>query len=118
MSLDDDLFVSSTVHERDVPLPDGKTHKLYFREVDSCEFRRYQLAEASQDEAVQLTSMAVLIATSLCEPDGTPALTVDRAEKLKPAATLAIFNAVLEVNQFGGKKASPSAEAETGSASS
>jgi hypothetical protein len=101
-SLHDSLFISEQVHEREVELPDGNKHTLYFRELPAADFRKFHLAEQSDDENLRANSMIRLVAASLCEPDGKRALTVERAAKLKPQALGAIFAKVLEVNGFGG----------------
>lgn len=100
-SLASSLFISDQVHERPVELPDGTTHTLYFRELPAAEFRKFHLAEQSDDENLKANSMIRLVAASLCEPDGKQALTVQRAAKLKSQALGAIFAKVLEVNGFG-----------------
>lgn len=110
--LSDSLFVSDALHERTVELADGSTHLLHFREVSSAAMRKYQLAEHSQEEAVRISSMAVLIASSVVNPDGSPAMDVERAQKLKPQVTNALMREILDLNSIGAdaKKASPPAE--------
>jgi len=100
--LDKSLFVSSEVQEKKVKLTDGSEHTLYFKELPAIEFRRFALAEQSNDDDVRATSIAKLIAASLCEADGKPAITFDKALQLKASAMNAIFEAMLEVN--GQKK--------------
>lgn len=96
--LDSSLFVSEEVHEREVELPDGKKHVLYFKEVPASVFRKYGLAERSENEEVRAGSMSILIAASLCDKDGKPVLTYERALQLKAAAATKLFEAVLDVN--------------------
>lgn len=104
MQLDPSLFVSKTVHERKVPLGDGTEHTMHFREIPSGEFRRFQLAEISEDLTVRLTAPAVLIAAGLCQKDGSDAITAAEAASLKPKVAVAIANTVLDVNGYAGKK--------------
>lgn len=107
--MDNALFVSDTIHERTVTLADGTKHVLHFKEVPAIEFRRYYKAEQSEDEAIAAGSMARLIAASLCEADGKPALTYEKALTLKVTVQTAIFTEVLSVNGFNApKKDSPS----------
>ena len=111
--LNDAFFVSATLHERPVTLADGSTHRLHFRELSAAQVRAYQLAERSPDEEVQAGAIAKLISTSVCEPDGTPAMTYDRARHLKPAAANALMAEILVINGMAGdqaKKPSPSGE--------
>lgn len=98
------LLVSDEIQEREVALPNGEKHTLHFREVPVVVFRRFQIAEGSDDDEVRASSIARLIQSSLCEPDGKPALTIEQACKLKPAAASALLDAVLEVS---GRKTDP-----------
>lgn len=110
MSISDKFFISPTLHERTVKLPDGSEHVLHFKELPASEFRRFRLAEQSDDENQQVGSMAKLIAASLREPDGKQALSYTKALELTAGAANALIAAVLEVNGFDGKKDSPSAD--------
>lgn len=100
--LDKSFFVSADIQEKQVKLPDGGQHTLYFKELPAIEFRKFALAEQSENENVKATSIAKLIAASVCEPDGKPAITYEQALNLKASAMNAIFEAMLEVN--GQKK--------------
>lgn len=101
--LDNAFFVSTDIHEREVKLPDGSKHTLYFKELPAVEFRRFALAEESDNDNVRSSSIAKLIASSLCEPNGKPAITFEQAMTLKAAAMTSIFEAIIDVN--GQKKA-------------
>lgn len=105
MSLADSLFVSNEVFTREVELPNGEKHPLYFKQIPAAEFRRFQLAEQSENEDTRAGSIAKLICASLCEADGKPAITYTQALKLTAGAANAILTAVLDVNGFGGKNA-------------
>lgn len=99
--LDDSLFASDDVRERQVTMADGSVHTLYFKELPQVKFNRYQEAARSTDEAVRASSVAKLIELSLCEPTGLPAITAERAAQLKPQVANALVSAILEVNGFG-----------------
>jgi endoglucanase Acf2 len=101
--LDKILFVSTEVQEKKVTLPDGSVHSLYFKELPAVEFRRFAIAEQSDNDDIKACSLAKLISVSLCDADGKPAITFDQALQLKASAMTAIFEAMLEVN--GQKKA-------------
>jgi hypothetical protein len=73
--LDKSFFVSTELQEREVELADGSKHVLYFKELPAIEFRRFALAEQSENENVKATSIAKLIAASLCDADGKLAIT-------------------------------------------
>lgn len=113
--MNESFFVSTDVHEREITLADGTKHSLHFKEVPAAEFRRYYKAEQSEDEAVFGGSMARLIAASLCEPDGKPSLTYEKALSLKVGVATALFQAVLDVNGFGAPKKDSPSEMTTGS---
>jgi len=98
------FFVSGEVHKRSVTLPNGEVHDLFFKEIPATEFRRFSLSEQSTDEDVRISSIGKLICASLCNEDGTPALTVEQAMKLNAPAMTAIFEQVLFVNGQGAEK--------------
>ena len=100
--LDKSFFVSTELQEREVKLADGSKHVLYFKELPAIEFRRFALAEQSENENVKAASVAKLIAASLCDADGKLSITFEQALNLKASAMNSIFEAMLEVN--GQKK--------------
>jgi hypothetical protein len=100
--LDKSFFVSTDVHAKEVKLPDGTKHTLHFKELAAVEFRRFALAEQSENENIKAASVAKLISASLCEADGKPAITFEQALTLKASAMNSMFEAMLEVN--GQKK--------------
>lgn len=102
--LDSTLFVSTNVQERTIKLPDGKKHVLYFKELPAVEFRRFYLASQSADEDVRVFAIAKLIAAALCDSDGKPAITAEKASELKAGPMNAIFEALLDVNGQGEAK--------------
>jgi hypothetical protein len=103
MGLPTTFFTSQEVHEREVTLADGSKHVLYFKELPAIEFRKFQMAETSDDEDTRAASVAKLIAVSLVEKDGKPAITAKQAAQLKGAAANALMSAILDVNGFGSK---------------
>lgn len=102
--LDKSFFVSTEVREREVELPDGKKHKLYFKELTAADIGRYVNALNSQDEEQQIWANPRLIALSLCNADGTQAVTKEQAINLKPGVVGAILEAVRDVNGLGEQK--------------
>lgn len=107
MSLPKSFFVSETVFERKVTLGDDEGHVLYFRELPHTEFRRFFDAERSEDEDIRAQAAAKLIAASLCDADGKPALTFKDAIRLKPTVAGAISEAILDINGLKKGKALP-----------
>jgi hypothetical protein len=104
------FFVSTEIHKRTVTLADGSEHELYFRELPVSMFRKFQIAEASEDEDVRAGSMAKLIAASLCEADGSPSMTYEQAMNLKPNVSSRLFDQVISLGGVGKGKASPPGE--------
>jgi hypothetical protein len=106
------FFAGDVIETRQVELSDGSIHTLHFRQLTVVEMRRFQLAERSDDPDERANSAAVLIAASLVEPDGKPALTLARATQLNAPAADALVMAVLDVHRLSKqeKKASPPEE--------
>jgi len=102
--LDKSLFVSDTIHEREVELADGSKHTMYFRELPASEFQLFHKAITSDNEKQYLESMPRLIAVSLCTKEGKPAITTEQAKNLKIEPMQAIFEAIQEVNSNLPKK--------------
>ncbi len=98
--LDKNLFISEEVHERKVTLNKQEV-TLWFKEIPAVEFRKYFLIEQGDDIDKQSDNMARLISVSLCNEDGSKAMTLEQARKLKPNAMIELFKQVLEVNQQG-----------------
>lgn len=117
MSLHKSFFISPALHERKVLLSDGVEHVIHFRELGGHEFVRFREQQRSDDQEIRAQAVPALLALSVCNPDGSPAMTKDQAMKLKASAMSALMTACMEVNTFEGKKPSPSAE-ESGSATS
>ena len=104
MTLDESLFASAELHEREVEVAPGKSIKLHFRELPAVEFFRYHSIATSGDEDANAGAAARLIAAGVCNPDGSAAMTVEKALTLKSAPLNAIFRALLEVNNADAGK--------------
>lgn len=103
MMLSDALFVSDAPIERKVEIG-GVTHTVYMRELPAVEWVRYYAMTQDKADDTRFGAIAHLIAASLCDQDGTPALTRERAMQLKAAALNALFTAVLDINGSGPEK--------------
>lgn len=108
--LDKDLFVTPAIEERAVALPAGE-RKLHFRKISSFDWERFVECLRSRDPDQRAVATHVLIAASLCEPDGSQAITIEKAKDLVPDAAAAIYLQALDMNRK--KKAD---EAEEGGA--
>lgn len=97
MMLDDSLFAGSDLHKRDVDVG-GVTVELWFKELPAVDFIRFHSLTSSSDEDVRAGAAAKLIAACVVNPDGTAAMSYDKALTLKTKPLNAIFAAVLEVN--------------------
>jgi hypothetical protein len=104
MALPSSFFASTEVHKKEVELADGEKHTLWFKELPHIEIRKFQLAEASDDQDVKASSIAKMIAASLCEEDGRAAMTVDQALTLKASVASKLLVAITEVNAATQKK--------------
>ena len=104
MALPKSFFAASEIQKREVELADGTKHTLHFKELSAVEFCKFQLAETSEDEDIRITSIAKLIAASLVEENGKPAITVKEALMLKGQPANAIMSAILDVNGYGKVK--------------
>lgn len=95
--LDDDLFISDVPVEREVEIG-GKKRKLHFRELPAIEFARFHRIASDGNDDARDGAAARLVAASVCNPDGTPAMSYERALTLKAGPLNALFAAVLDVN--------------------
>lgn len=118
MSKYDSFFVSTEIHKRVVELADGSKHELHFRELPVADYRKFQIAEASDDENVRAGSMAKMISASLCEPDGSPAMTYEEAMRLRPNVNSRLFDVILSLGGAGKKGEALPPEAKSGSGTS
>lgn len=107
--MDDDLFISEVPVERAVTLA-GKQRKLWFREVSDADWYRYVSARSSDDVDTQAGARAFLISKSLCEPDGTLALTLERAASLKLRAAKEMERVIMELDSRAKDEAGNASE--------
>jgi hypothetical protein len=96
--LNNSFFVGDEIIEKEVTLPDGSVHTLHFRKLPAIEFRKFYIAEQSDNEDVQAESVLKLIVASLVDPDGKPALTMKQALKLNAPALSALSDAIITIN--------------------
>ncbi len=116
-TLDPALFVTETIHEREITLGDLTKHTLYFKEIASADFAVLQGTGTSDKD--RFNAVSRVIAQSLCAADGTVAVTPQQASKLKHGVRMALALAIAEVNGVGalvGKLLPP--EASDGSGTS
>lgn len=104
MTLDESLFASDELHEREVEVAPGKPVKLHFRELPAVDFIRFHSIATSGDEDARAGAAARLIAAGVCNPDGSAVMTLEKALTLKSAPLNAIFQSLLEVNNADAGK--------------
>lgn len=97
-------FVGNELHEREVEMPDGSRVTIHFRKARARTYAKYSLAIGSQDADVRGDSMAVVVADTVCEPDGALSLTYEQARDLDPRAMANLFHAAVDVSGYGEKE--------------
>jgi len=95
------LFISAEIAEREIEMPDASKQVIFFRELENPHFERYFLQMGSKDVEVAARASAVLLAAGVCEPDGSPALTVEEAVRIKRKTSQAMLQALFDVNGYG-----------------
>lgn len=93
-----DLFVTPSIEERPVKLADGSERKLPFCKVSSFDWQRFVECLRSQDPDQKALSRYVLIAASLCDLDGKPSLSLEKAKSLNHDVADSMFAQALSVN--------------------
>lgn len=98
--------------ERNVTFHDGTESVLHFKQPTAADFRRWQLAEQSDDNDAKVYAQQRLVAASLCDENGKLALTQAEALRLTLHGLKALFPHVLVVAGIddAAKKDSPSAD--------
>jgi len=112
--LPDNCFVSDKIEERSILMGDGSTQVLYFKHLANTAFERYAMWRRSEDEEIVASAHARLLTLGLCEPDGTAAITYERAVRIKMPVLVRLINALLEVNAIDTLESAVAAEAEQG----
>ena len=102
--LNDKFFIEDRIEERPIEMGDGTTEVLWFRHLPNTAFERYALWCNSKDEDVVAGAGPALLVMGLCQPDGSPAITQERAERIKRPIMLRILAALLDVNGYGKGK--------------
>lgn len=96
--LQDDDFAGDAIHERTVEMADGSKRVLHFRELDNTHVNRFAMWLTSESEDVRASAGARFVAAGLCNPDGSQALTFERAARIKPLVLKRLVNAMQDVN--------------------
>lgn len=110
MPLSAKFFVDPALVQRSVTLPDGSTETLHFRRLSFTQMCAYAEAKNSADPAQRHAAIAHMLAQSVCEPDGSLAMSYEVADTLNPKGAKALLDVVLALNDFDmatAKKPSP-----------
>lgn len=102
MALPDSFFASPNLLERPVQLGDEK-HTVHFRELPALAFKEWREQENSENANVRHLAMTNLLVAGVCNPDGSPALTLDQAKLLKPVPMTSLVEALLDANGVTSK---------------
>lgn len=100
------LFRSDELLLREITLGDGSAHRLHFREMTHAqEIKMRELARSDGDH------VSYMIACSLCDADGQPAISEADAGNLKRGVRNAMVTAIMDINGGGASlgNASPPA---------
>lgn len=102
--MDESWFVPSGLEEKEIRLADGSKHILHFAHLSNTAFETYAMQVNSADPEVAGAAAARLLSEGLCNPDGSRALSFERASLLKRPIFRAMFHALLEVNTYDSQK--------------
>lgn len=93
-----DDFCDGEIHERPVILGNGEEKIVWFRQLPNTDWKRYFMWLQSEDEDVRLSAEARLVAMGVCNPDGSPGLALEDAQRLKIPVLGRLITALREVN--------------------
>lgn len=95
------LFADGEVLEKEVELGDGKKHCMFFKELSHVQYTQWLQRLHSSDPEKRDQANSFLIAESLVCPDGSPAITIEKAHTLKPGVVKALGDVIGRINGFG-----------------
>ena len=98
MTLPESFFISPEIHAREIELPDGKKHTLYFRELSAAEWSRYSRESKSKDVAISDNAIPRIIAAGLCTESGETVMDPARAATLKGPVMNRMFDALVKLS--------------------
>lgn len=104
MGLPESAFVSPDVVEKQITFGDGTVHPVHFKDPGHVVFTRFLQERGSDDEEIRSNCTSKLIAASVCEPDGQPALSFTAACKLKTKVANELVQAIFEIVGVATKK--------------
>lgn len=99
--LDKSLFISDEIVEKTIELADGSKHVLFFKQLPNTAFEKYAVWCSSADEDVVSMASTRLLAMSLCDPDGKPAISAEQAQRIKRPVLQRMVRALFDVNGYG-----------------
>jgi hypothetical protein len=112
------LVVASDPLVREVDFGGGNVQKIPFREISDADWFRYYTRLGSKDEDVRAAARAYLVSVGVANPDGSQAMTLEEALRLKPQALKALetpIRAFLEESAAqAGNASAPGAEIGSG----
>lgn len=96
--LPESAFTSDALTERSVKI-NGAEVILHFRELPAADWIKFHATVSTGSEEARAAAACKLIAASLRNPDGTPAMSEEKALTLKTGPLNALFEAVRAVNE-------------------
>ncbi|WP_064746810.1 hypothetical protein [Lysobacter antibioticus] len=98
MSLPDSFFVSPGVQARQVKLADGSSHTIHFKQLPAVDFLAVMDATDASTSEARNRGIAMLLVKGVCNADGSQAMTIDQAMKLRAGPMRSLYDALMEVN--------------------
>lgn len=92
------FFISAQPVEKSVTMPDGTVSTVHLREVSDADWMRYVASSASNDIDTQAGARAFLISKAWVNADGSPALSLDDAARLKPIVARQFVRHISAIN--------------------
>jgi hypothetical protein len=97
--MDQSLFITDTIHERQITGASGQPVTVWIKELPNTAFVRMQQALASKDVDMQAQSIARIVSQAVVEKGGEQAMTFEQACRLKVPVLNQIFDLVIGLNK-------------------
>jgi hypothetical protein len=96
---DDSLFISDTIHEKEITGANGKPVTIWLKELPNTAFVRMQQALASKDIDMQSESIPRIVSQAVVDKGGEQAMTFEQACRLKLPVLNQLFNLAIGLNK-------------------
>lgn len=92
------FFVNGDLIAKEVILG-GEKHTLHFKELSAKTFTSVLSLVRSDNEENRFEGIVKLVELSLCNPDGTQAMTAEDVKKLRAAVLYQLFEVAMGINE-------------------